>query len=240
MMQLAIGYHRHTFTCPSSQSYCSRWIPTARNNCFHEQCTAATTSLTTGRNQEAAAEWRWRWLTTYCIFWLAQQALPHSHYEAMFSCGSWWILFWGNYIVIHSSLHRELLGKLHGGHQGITKCEERVRQSTQQKKTGNFLNCVTWKFDRKSGISGNSTLFFLCHLVAWHLERSGMTSTKLYRMLQSPKAESTGRQNKQCAQSITASWTATTTSVRWKYILHISCLGIRISYIVTNTMDHLS
>ena len=39
------------------------------------------------------------------------------------------ILLRGNGIVIPTSIHQEILRKLHCGHQGITKCRERARQS---------------------------------------------------------------------------------------------------------------
>ena len=39
------------------------------------------------------------------------------------------LLMRGSRIVIPPTLHKELLDKIHEGHQGITKCRERARQS---------------------------------------------------------------------------------------------------------------
>ena len=39
------------------------------------------------------------------------------------------LLLRGNRMVIPLPLHQEILGKIHSGHQGTTKCRQRVRQS---------------------------------------------------------------------------------------------------------------
>ena len=39
------------------------------------------------------------------------------------------ILLRGNRLIIPSSLHPEIIEKLHSGHQGFTKCQQRAKDS---------------------------------------------------------------------------------------------------------------
>ena len=73
-------------------------------------------------------------LSKYCQdYWpdrrhIASCAKPYLLVAAELSvCNG--LLLRGDRIVIPLSLQSEILGKLHCGHQGITKCRERARQS---------------------------------------------------------------------------------------------------------------
>lgn len=57
------------------------------------------------------------------------------------------LLMRGGRIIIPPSLRQEILGKIHAGHQGITKCRERARQSVwwprMSKELENLVNNCT-------------------------------------------------------------------------------------------------